>query len=163
MAGVPTLVSEPCPRFEFTVVDLDPLRAAVRAVGDLDLAARDALTEILDQQDDAHRHIVHLDLSQVTFMDSSCLGALVAAHHRLLARQGLLVLTGVDNCVARVLKLTGLDNLLFIVPAGQDWFGSALTARVPERPTGRHVARPQRIPHTSGDLLPTTTARKAAS
>lgn len=162
MAG-PNLVAEPCPEFEFTVVDLDPRRAAVRVVGELDLAARDALTEILEQQDDAHRHIVHLDLSQVTFMDCSCLGALVAAHHRLLARKGLLVLTGVDKCAARVLKLTGLDNLLFIVPADQDPFGSVLNARVPEQPTGPHVARPQRIPRTSGDLLATTTARKAVS
>lgn len=163
MAGVPTLDTESFPSFEFTVVDLDPRRAAVRAVGELDLAARDALTEVLDQQDDVHRHIVHLDLSQVTFIDCSCLGALVAAHHRLLARQGLLVLVGVSDRVARVLALTDLDNLLFIVPADQDRDGSVPMARVLEQLPAQDFARPQPNPHTSRDLLATTTARKSVS
>ena len=33
--------------FRLTVVDLDPLRATIRAAGELDLAARDPLAELL--------------------------------------------------------------------------------------------------------------------
>lgn len=136
MAGVPTLAAEQSVAFEFTVVAVDSLRAAIFAVGELDLAARDALIEVLEQQDDAHRQFVHLELSRVTFIDCSCLAALIASHLRLRARQGLLLLSGVDGLVARVLKLTVLDNLLFVVPAGHDPFGSILTARIPRQTTG---------------------------
>jgi anti-anti-sigma factor len=90
MAGVPTFAAEAGAGFGFTVVDLDSLRAVICAVGELDLAARDALAEVLDQQAKADRNIIHLDLSQVTFIDCSCLGVLVAAHQRMLDRHGLL-------------------------------------------------------------------------
>lgn len=130
MAAVTTLVAEPSVAFEFTVVGLDPLRAAIGAVGELDLAARDALIDVLDQQDDARRQFVHLDLSGVTFMDCSCLGALIASHHRLRARRGLLIISGANALVARVLKLSGRDDLLFVVPAEHDPFGKVPKPRV---------------------------------
>lgn len=126
MAGVPSL-AEPDTAFELTVVDLDPLRAAIRAVGEFDLAARDALDGVLQQQMDARRRIVRLDLSRVTFLDCSCLGTLVAAHHRLLELHGLLVLTGVGDRIARMLRLTDLDNGLFVVPG--DFHALATTTR----------------------------------
>jgi anti-sigma B factor antagonist len=116
MAGLETLPAEPDTAFALTVVDLDPMRASLRAVGEFDLAAREDLAELLQQQETARRRIVWLDLSQVTFLDCSCLGVLVASHHRLLALHGLLVLTGVDAHVARMLKITGLDDRLFVVP-----------------------------------------------
>ena len=102
------------PGFRLTVVDLDPLRATIRAAGELDLAARGPLAELLEQQQVAGRRVVSLDLSDVTFLDCSCVGVLVAAHHRFLDLHGLLVLTDVDGPVARILRATGLDNSLFI-------------------------------------------------
>jgi anti-sigma B factor antagonist len=129
MAGAPALKVLPRTAFELTVVDLDPLRAAICAVGEFDLAARDDLAEALQKQETARRRIVRIDLSQVTFLDCSCLGVIVASHHRLLKLRGLLVLTGVDAAVARILKITGLEDHLFIVPADQDPFGSLLMAR----------------------------------
>jgi anti-sigma B factor antagonist len=143
MAGVPTLVTEPDSGFELTVLDLDPLRAAIRAVGGFDVAAREALAEILGQHENARRRIVRLDLSHVTFLDSSCLEVLVASHHRFLELHGLLVLTGVGGSVARLLKITGLDARLFIVPADQDPFGSVPMA---------HAARQSTV-STSGPLV----------
>lgn len=143
MAGVPTLVAEPDTGYELTVVDLDPLRAAICAVGELDLAAREDLADVLRQQEHASRRFVRLDLSQVSFLDCSCLGVLVASHHRFLELHGLLVLSGVDESVARILKITGLDDSLFIVPADQDPFGSVVMARAARRrrvPTQRRPA-----------------------
>ena len=129
MAGVSTLVADLATGFELTVVDLDPLRAAICAVGELDLAARDALAEVLQQQEDAGRRIVRLDLSQVTFLDCSCLGVLVSSHQRFLELRGLLVLTVTDGSVARLLEMTGLGESLFTVPTDQDPLESVLMAR----------------------------------
>lgn len=129
MAGVPTLIAEPGTGFELTVVDLDPLRAAICVVGELDLAARDELSAVLQQLQDSGRRIVRLDLSAAAFLDCSCLGVLVAAHRRFLDLHGLLVLSGVTGIVARVLEITGLDETLFIVPGDQDPFGNAQIAR----------------------------------
>lgn len=125
MAGVRTLVAEPDLGYELTVVALDPLRAVICAVGELDLGARGALAEVLRQQEDAGRRVVRVDLSRVTFIDCSCLGILVASHHRFLKLHGLLVLAGVDARIERVLKIAGLGDSLFIVSTEEDPFGSA--------------------------------------
>ena len=106
--------------FELTIVGLDPLRANICAAGELDLAARDALTEVLDRQEGVRRPFVHLNMSRVTLMDCSCLGVLLASHQRLRARDGLLIISGVTHLVARVLALSGHDHLLFVVPAFHD-------------------------------------------
>lgn len=106
------------PAFRLTVVDLDPLRATIRAEGELDLAARRPLAELLEQQQIAGRRVISLDLSEVTFLDCSCVGVLVAAHHRFLELHGLLVLTDVGARVAPILRVTGLADRLFIAPTG---------------------------------------------
>ena len=99
--------------FELAVVGADPLRATVRAAGALDLAARDSIVEVLGRQRDSGRAIVRLDLTDVTFMDCSFLRALVEEHQRFLAARGQLVLTGVGPRTDRLLKRTGLDQILF--------------------------------------------------
>lgn len=55
-----------------------------------------------------------LDLSGVTFIDSSGLRALVAAHKRAQAGGGELVVAGPSEPVLRLLGLTGLDQVLAI-------------------------------------------------
>jgi anti-sigma B factor antagonist len=116
MAEVLDLSVRPDIWFRLTVVDADPLRATIRAAGELDLAASGPLAELLAQQQIEGRRVISLDLSEVTFLDCSCLSVLVTAHHRLLERHGLLVLAEVDGCVARILRLTGLADRLFIAP-----------------------------------------------
>lgn len=170
MAGVPTLVTDS--GYELTVVDLDPLRAAICAVGEFDLAAQHDLTRVLRQQEEADRRFVQLDLSQATLLDCSCLRVLVTAHHRFLDRRGLLVLTGVDGCVARILEVSGLDDLLFIVPTDEDPFGSVLMARAARRGEAQRE-RSSRLPTAAIPVAipvqydpgspPPRTHRKAAS
>jgi anti-anti-sigma factor len=105
------------PGYRLTVLDLDPLRATIRAAGELDLAARDPLAELLRQQQTAGRRVIRLDLSEVIFLDCSCVGVVVAAHRRFVELHGLLVLTDINASVARMLRLTGLEDSLFIEPA----------------------------------------------
>ena len=102
------------PGVRFTVVDPDPLHATIRAAGELDLAAREPLAEVLQQQQIAGRRVICLDLSEVTFLDCSCVGVIVAAHHRFLELGGRLVLTDVNATVERILRVTGLEDSLFI-------------------------------------------------
>lgn len=125
--------------FELAVVGADPLRATVRASGEFDLAARDSIVEVLGRQRDSGRAIVRLDVTDVTFMDCSCLRALVEEHQRFLAARGQLVLTGVGPRTNRLLKLTGLDQILFAVSGPPDLDDMESDAQLTQDPlTMRH-------------------------
>ena len=113
MVAVPHPTTWTALGFELVVVGTDPLRATVRASGALDLAARDSIVEVLGRQRDSGRVIVRLELTEVTFMDCSCLRVLVEEHQRFLAARGQLLLTGVGPPTNRLLKLTGVDQILF--------------------------------------------------
>lgn len=57
-----------------------------------------------------------LDLSGVTFLDSSGLGALVALRRHLEADRGSLTLACDNEIVLRMLRLTNLDTVLPVYP-----------------------------------------------
>jgi anti-anti-sigma factor len=59
---------------------------------------------------------VVLDLSEVSFMDSSGLRALVTVHGEVASRGGTIELAGTSSAVDRLLSVTGLDEL-FTRPA----------------------------------------------
>jgi anti-anti-sigma factor len=59
--------------------------------------------------------VVTLDLSAVSFVDSSGLSVLIAAHQRQLGNGGRLSLRSVNETVARLFVVTGLDRHLDIV------------------------------------------------
>jgi anti-sigma B factor antagonist len=57
-----------------------------------------------------------LDLSRVTYIDSTGLGVLLSAAKRAELLQGRVVLVNVDTEIARIFEITGIDTLLEIVP-----------------------------------------------
>lgn len=61
---------------------------------------------------------VVVDLTEVTFIDSSSLGVLIGAHKRLVAAdaasEGLVVVVR-DKAIANTFKITGLDQVFVIV------------------------------------------------
>ncbi|MET0901930.1 MAG: STAS domain-containing protein [Acidimicrobiales bacterium] len=69
-----------------------------------------------------HHNIV-VDLSGCTFMDSSGLAALIAAHCRLVDDRSHLVITNAPPMVARIMELAGLDSVLDIRPR---WMSASL-------------------------------------
>ncbi|MEE1783810.1 STAS domain-containing protein [Streptomyces sp. SP17BM10] len=87
----------------------------VRARGEIDLDTAPRLLRELERALAEH-HVVVLDLSQVTFMDCSGLGALVQARNQADRGGRRLVLRGVSRPVARILRLTGLTRRLAPVP-----------------------------------------------
>jgi len=90
----------------------------VSVVGELDLASTDEfLAEVNDAVGDEQN--LKLDLSGVTFMDSTGLGALIKVRNRLVDRGGALSFVAVSAAVERVLTLTGMAETFGLEPEGQ--------------------------------------------
>lgn len=80
--------------------------------GELDLAAAPVLRErLLAAITDGHRDVV-LDLSGVTFVDSSGLSVIITAYKRVQAEGGRLRVVGASGLVRSVLDVTGLGRIL---------------------------------------------------
>ena len=86
-----------------TEVRPDPPSQRIRLSGEIDLAVYDQTLDLL--VDAAGTGEVLVDLSEVTFIDSSGLRALIAA-----ANVVPLSLTAVPDRVEQVLRLAGLDD-----------------------------------------------------
>lgn len=72
-------------------------------------ALRDDLHRLVEEQ---HAHLVVVDLSSVTFLDSSALGALVGLLRRLRERDGQLRIVQPGSAARRIFEHTGLDAVL---------------------------------------------------
>lgn len=87
----------------------------VRLGGEIDLAVADELADVvlgcLDRADD-----VELDFGEVTFIDSSGLGALVRVRNEATQRGKTLSLVDVGRPTLRLLEITGLRDAFDIRP-----------------------------------------------
>jgi anti-sigma B factor antagonist len=82
----------------------------VRCVGEIDMATAPALRERISRlQIDGPPHLV-VDLSEVTFIDSLGLGALIGAHKRARVLRGSLIIVP-GAAARRVLAATALDRV----------------------------------------------------
>ena len=118
-------------------VRFDRLRALVKVTGEVDVSTAAALWAVLQSHLASGRRFVRLDLSGVTLLDATALSGITRAHHDLLRRRGTLVITGVRSLVARVLRITGLDEQLFIGgPRADDELPSGLDLSPYDAPAG---------------------------
>ena len=76
--------------------------------GDIDAVSAPAVREALDRAITEGCRTIVLDLAHVDYLDSSALGLLVWADHRLQPFSGALLLAGAGRDVARILELSGL-------------------------------------------------------
>jgi len=88
--------------------------------GELDLAAAPALREQLDSARVSVPRGVVLDMTAVTFLDSSALREVLRAEEALRADGASLVLAAVRSPVARLLELTRTTNLVTAVPTVEE-------------------------------------------
>jgi anti-sigma B factor antagonist len=97
----------------FTLKSSSASGGHLEVAGELDLAAssalRAALAELVDGGGD-----VTVDLSAVTFIDSTALSVLVHGHTELASAGGRLIVTNPSRVVVRLLHLVGLFTLLDI-------------------------------------------------
>ena len=82
----------------------------IAASGELDVASGDELVAAFESVVGTADTIA-LDLSGITFMDSTGLGALIKMRNHMVDAAGTLVLQDVSTAVYRVLVLVGMDDL----------------------------------------------------
>lgn len=89
-------------------------RRVVRVIGALDLATSDAVEEALRSAFDEGIG-ARLDLSQVTFLDSSGMRGVLRAYRRARERSAVFEVVPGPPAVQRVLRITGVDARLTFV------------------------------------------------
>lgn len=83
----------------------------VTVKGPADLYTAQELRETLCDAAQASRGALVADLTEVTFLDSSGLGALLAAHQRASRLGGGITVVHDDTQIAQTLRVTGLDAI----------------------------------------------------
>ncbi|MYS80703.1 STAS domain-containing protein [Embleya scabrispora] len=99
-------------------ITLEPdLGGTVSVRGDMDMTAAPVFRQAVDRLVDEGARSLRIDLSGVSFIDSSGLGSLVYGYRRLRDRDGDIVVCGVGPQPARVLRITHLDRILSVEAA----------------------------------------------
>ena len=99
------------PRFAHEVLS-EGEEARIALSGELDMAATLKLEPVVDRILDAGTRSLVLDLSELTFIDSTGMALLVGVNERAGAAGAHLTLLRPQEHVGRVLEVTGLDGLL---------------------------------------------------
>lgn len=96
----------------------------IRIDGEVDISSSDELRgkieKFLDKK--AVRHLV-LDLSKVSFIDSSGLGVILGRYKRINRNGGRVIIAGLQPQVRRVMQLSGLLNLMKEAATGEEALG----------------------------------------
>lgn len=120
---------------------LEPGRCLIAVRGAIDLfAAPELKRRLLEAVDVGMREVV-LDLCDTSFVDSTGLGGLLAAHKKLAARGGRLIIVLSRPRIDRVFEITGLDTILELVSTRGDAL-EALDGPDARSPTGATARRP---------------------
>ncbi|RLP83432.1 anti-sigma factor antagonist [Micromonospora sp. BL4] len=88
----------------------------LRLAGELDLSTAPELAAAIDRLADAGESRILLDLTDLTFCDSTGMAVFVRGDNRAAAAGGWLRLTGATGRVERVLRVTGLADVLHYQP-----------------------------------------------
>lgn len=102
-------------------------RAVLRLVGELDLASCEQLRGVLDAELSVGRAWLVLDMSALTFLDSTGLSVLVESREKATGAGGQLVLAALRPYPAKMLEIAGLDRWLPVF----DDAGDAIAALAP--------------------------------
>jgi anti-sigma B factor antagonist len=95
-------------------------RAVLRLAGEFDVYTAPQLRErVIELVDGGTRHVM-ADLREVTFLDSTGLGALIGGLKRLRARDGTLTLVIGTDRIRRIFRVTGLDRAFVLRPSVQE-------------------------------------------
>ena len=117
--------------FRTAVASLSGELALISVSGELDLYTAQRLQARIDEAGAVGADTVVVDLSEVSFIDSTALAVLVQETRRLEGRGHSLVLVTNDPRTKRVVEVTGLNRVLRTYPTLQD----ALAELAPEPQT----------------------------
>lgn len=82
--------------------------------GSLDIATTPTVRAALNDATEQGKKELVVDLSQLEFLDSTGLGALIGAHRRATEHDGSLRLIVTEGPIARLLNITGLIRVLAV-------------------------------------------------
>jgi anti-sigma B factor antagonist len=89
--------------------------SVVFAVGEIDLATSPIFGEALVEAVESGRHLI-VDLSAVTFLDSTGLGVLIRSQKQIAATHKSMSLAGPTGTIAKVLRITHIDEAIPVHP-----------------------------------------------
>ena len=98
--------------------DVEPQRGGdahawlLTVAGEFDLTAIDEFDRVFDEAVAHSARLITIDLTQVTFLDSSGLRSVVTAANRLAELGGHLTVAGLSGAAQQVLEITGLIDRL---------------------------------------------------
>jgi anti-sigma B factor antagonist len=103
----------------------DPSTAVLQPTGRLNMVAAPAFKDLVEETVAAGQVRIVVDLGEVTFIDSSGLGALIAGLKTARQAGGDLRIADIPEQVMTVLRLTNLDRVLrahtTVAEASHDW------------------------------------------
>ena len=85
--------------------------------GEIDIYSAPQFKEVLLNGIEGGARRVIVDLSDVTFIDSTALGVLVSGAKRVRPRNGNLDIVCTDENIIRIFEITGLDRIFGIYPS----------------------------------------------
>jgi len=92
----------------------DATRAVMTASGVLSTVTADVLAKVFKHRLQAGHRYLHLNVAGLVSCDQDGAKALVDAHHAFIAADGALVLVGVRPTLRNMLRLAGVDTVLFL-------------------------------------------------
>jgi anti-sigma B factor antagonist len=95
--------------------------------GRLDLASGSVLKEEIKKLFDQQKNSVHLNLSEVEFINSSGLGALVSVMKEVRLQKGRLTLSNLASYVQEIFDITQLSHIFEIFATEEEALGSYQT------------------------------------
>jgi anti-sigma B factor antagonist len=76
-------------------------------------------SELILTNTEGQRNII-LDLSEVKYADSSGLSSLLVGHRLCKNAEGVFIISGIKEAVARLITISQLDNVITIVPTVEE-------------------------------------------
>ena len=92
----------------------------VELAGEADVTTSDTLHALLDAEARKGPRLLIIDLSQLSFMDSAALQAILRVHKVLSNDGGVLALVSPHNSVARILEMTEADRVVPVYASVQE-------------------------------------------
>ncbi|GAA1249556.1 STAS domain-containing protein [Kitasatospora nipponensis] len=103
-----------------TTIRSTPTGPVLEIAGDLDFHSAPGAREVLLGLTPGPGELLVVDLSALTFCDSTGISLLVAARNHALGHQAHIALAGVPSIVTRIFDVTGLTRIFATHPTAQD-------------------------------------------